>query len=116
METLLLVGTAVFWLAAAASGIAAVVAGMRLTQHMRNHHHEHWQRIYEDQQVKKTLLWPFMRDTPVDFLWKSNETFGDRRIGDLRRQAKRGFYGFLLAGVAGMAWFGIIALWLDSRR
>jgi len=116
METFLLGGVGFFWLIAAVSGIAAFVGGVKLTNHLRDHHHEHWQRIYEDQQVKKALLWPFMRNTPVDFIWKSDETFGDPRIGDLRARVKRGFYGFLLAGVAGMAWFAIVALWLDSRR
>jgi hypothetical protein len=109
-------GTALFWLVAAASMITGWLGGVRLAKHMRDHHHAQWQRIYEDQQIKKALLWTVMRNTPVDFVWQSQETFGDPRINELRGQAKRGFYGFVLAGLAGMAWFVVVALWLDSWK
>ena len=109
-------GVGFFWLVAVANMISSLRAGHTLEKHLRARHYQQWRHIYWDDRWKKALMWPFMRDTPVDFLWKSNETFGDGRIGDLRARVKRGFYGFLLAGVAGMAWFAIVALWLESRR
>src|SRR5439155_27229963 len=84
METLIWIGSAVFVIVAIAGAGRAMYLNRQFQRHLKEHHYEHWQRIYQEQLMKKALLWPFMRDTPVDFVWKSKETFGDPRITDLR--------------------------------
>lgn len=114
MEALIWIGNAVFLILAVASAARAMYLNRQFQRHLKEHHHEQWQRIYQDQVMKKALLWPFMRDTPVDFLWKSQENFGDPRITDFRRRIRQSFLGAISAGIAAVVWFGISAVILDS--
>ena len=114
METLIWIGSAVFVIVAIAGAGRAMYLNRQFQRHLKEHHYEHWQRIYQEQLMKKALLWPFMRDTPVDFVWKSKETFGDPRITDLRRKTRRSFLGAVSAGIAAVVWFGITATILSN--
>jgi hypothetical protein len=114
VETLIWIGNALFVVLAVASAARAMHLNRRFQRHLEEHHHEQWQRIYQDQLVKKAVLWPFMRDTPVDFLWKSQETFGDHQIADFRRGIRQSFLGAISAGIAAVVWFGIGAMILES--
>lgn len=92
-----------------AVGIASAVRTMRLNRRFQRYiaenHREHWERIYQEHIVKKAFWWPFMRDTPVDFLWKSKENFGDPMVTDLRRQIQMSFWGTVASWIAMGAWF-----------
>lgn len=114
MEMLIWTGAVVFVGLAVASAARAMHLNRRFQRHLQEHHHEQWKRIYHEELVKKALLWPFMRDTPVDFLWKSQETFGDPRIADFRRRIRQSFLGAISAGIAAVVWFGIGAMILES--
>lgn len=103
-----------FSVVAIASAARAIYLNHRFQRYLQEHHREQWQRIYQDQLVKKTVLWPFMQNTPVDFLWKSGENFGDLRITDFRRGIRRSFLGAVSAGIAAVVWFVISAIVLDS--
>lgn len=114
MEALIWIGNVVFVGLAVASAARAMHLNRRLQRHLKEHHHEQWLRIYQGELTKKALLWPFMRDTPVDFLWKSQETFGDPRITDFRRGIRQSFLGAISAGIAAVVWFGIGVMILES--
>lgn len=116
MEALLWVGTVVFVGVAIGSLVRTLYLNLKFQAYLKEKHHEQWQKIFQDQLVKKALLWPFMRGTPVDFGWKSREDFGDPRIGEFRQRLRAGFLGFIAAVVAAAAWFGINALILSSTR
>jgi hypothetical protein len=107
-------GTAVFVGLAAASAARAMHLNRRFQHHLEEHHHEQWKRIYQDELVKKALLWPFKRGTPVDLLWNSQETFGDARITDFRRGIRQSFLGAISAGIAAVVWFGVGVMILES--
>jgi len=114
VERLIWIGRAVFLLLAIASAARAMYLNQRFQRYLKEQHREQWQRIYQDQLVKKTLLWPFMQGTPVDFLWQSQENFGDSRITDFRRGIRQSFLGAVSAGIATVVWFVISAVVLDS--
>ena len=109
MKTLIWVGNAVFVVLAVASAARAMYLNRLFQRHLEQHHHEEWQKIYQDQLMKKALLWPFMRNTPVDFLWKSQENFGDPRITNFRQGIRWSSLCAISAGIAAVVWFGISA-------
>lgn len=113
---LLWLGTVVFVGVAIASLVRTMYLNVRFQAYLREKHHGHWQRIFQDQAIKKALLWPFMRGTPVDFGWKSRENFGDPKVAEFRRQLRAGFIGFIASVIAAAAWFGINALILSTIR
>lgn len=114
METLIWIGRVLFLVVAMASAARAMYLNHRFQRYLQEQHREQWQRIYQDQLIKKTLLWPFMQGTPVDFLWKSREDFGDLRITDFRRAIRQSFLGAVSAGIATVVWFVISAVVLES--
>ncbi len=46
-----------------------------------------------------------MKGTPVDFVWKSKEDFGDPKITELRRKTHMIFWGTIASWIAFGAWF-----------
>jgi hypothetical protein len=116
METLLWVGTVVFVGIAIANLVRAMYLNVKFQAYLKEKHYEHWRRIFQDQLVKKALLWPLMRGTPVDFGWKSQEDFGDPKIAEFRRQVRAGFIGFVVTAIAAAAWFAINAFVLSTLR
>lgn len=82
-------------------------------RHLKENHREHWERIYQHQLLKKALFWPVMRNTPVDFLWKSQENFGDPQITEYRRKIRRGAFRSVVSFIAAFVWFGMVALILS---
>ena len=116
MGALLWVGTVAFVGAAIASLICTMYLSVRFHAYLKEKHQEQWQDILQNQLLKKALLWPFMRGTPVDFGWKSRENSGDPRIAEFRRQLRAGFIGSIAAVVAAATWFGINALILSNIR
>jgi hypothetical protein len=107
-------GVAALWGFAIAGWIRVMLLGQQLQKHLREHHHQRWREIYHDDIIRKSLLWPFMKGTPVDFLWTSREDFGDAQVGDFRRRIHVGTLGVAAAAVAGLIWFGVIAFLLDA--
>jgi hypothetical protein len=114
METILWVGTVVFVGVAIASLVRTLYLNAKFQAYLREKHYEHWRRIFQDQSVRKALLWPIMRGTPVDFGWKSQENFGDPRVTQFRRQLRAGFIGFIATVIAAAAWFAINAFLLST--
>jgi hypothetical protein len=114
MEILLYVGTMAFIGVAVGSLIRTMFLNVKFQRYLRDRHHEEWQKIFQDGLVRKALLWPFLRGTPVDFGWKSPEDFGDPRISEFRHKLRAGFIGFIAAVVAAATWFGIVAFILSS--
>ena len=116
METLVLIGFGMFAAYAVASVIGVVVLDRKFRRYLRLNHPEQWGKIYQDQLTKKALLWPVMRGTPVDFLWKSQEDFGDPAVRDLRRRLRRSFIGTASALVALFVWAALGAIILEYVR
>jgi hypothetical protein len=76
-----------------------------LQRYLKAHHPQEWESIYQEGLFKKALLWPFMRNTPVDFLWSSREDFGDPTINQFRQRIRRALVSAIAAGVASVIWF-----------
>lgn len=89
-------------------------AAHQLWRYLEEHHREQWERLFYHQQIKKALLWPFMRGTPVDFLWKSDENFGDPHVSELRRKVQQTFKIAIASLIAPAVWFLIGALVLAA--
>ncbi|MFQ5538902.1 MAG: hypothetical protein ACE5FB_00750, partial [Candidatus Binatia bacterium] len=89
--------------------IANVFRTMQLNRqfqkYLAENHRDHWESIYQEDLIKKSLLWPFMKGTPVDFVWKSKENFGDPKITELRRTIQMSFWGTIASWIAFGAWF-----------
>lgn len=79
---------------------------------MKDHHAAQFHEIYERDMFKKVYLWPFMKNTPVDFAFTAREDFGDVRIAELRRGIKLSMLGFLSCGIATIVVFMIVAWFL----
>lgn len=94
--------------------IQAQYTGQRLRQYLAEHHREQWERLFYHQQIKKALLWPFMRGTLVDFIWKSEENFGDPLVSELRRKVRQSFMLTVASMIAPAVWFLIGALVLAA--
>jgi hypothetical protein len=90
---------------AAWSMIGAMRAAHRLAAHMRQHHASEYRRIYEERLLQKSFGWMFMRDTAVDFIFKSDESFGDQVVTKLRREARHRFFGFVTSCGGALIWF-----------
>ncbi len=118
METFVWVGTGVLLLLVVVNMVRALSVSRAFERYLRENHRAQWERIYRHQWMKKALLWPVMRNTPVDFGWKSQENFGDPRITELRGEIRRRFLGTIVSMIATFAWFGVGALVLHyfSRR
>lgn len=86
---------------------------VQFERYLKENHREHWERIYRDRLIRKALLWPLMRGTPVDFAWKSQENFGDPKVTDLRRKLRESIIGMFASMVAVGGWFFIAAIVLS---
>lgn len=116
METLIWIGVPVFLLMAVAGALQVMYLDRQFRRYLKQQHYQKWKDIYDDQIIKKSLLWPFMKNTPVDFLWTSKEDFGDPSVTEFKRRIRRAVLAVIAAGIAAVVWFVTAALILESRR
>jgi hypothetical protein len=92
----------------------AVWLPLRMASYMERAHPAQYRRIYLDDAVRKAMFWPFMRGTSVDFLWKSDETFGDEQIAMFRAKIKRATTITFVTFVAVFSWFVVAGVILPA--
>ena len=107
MEALVWIGRVVFGALLIGNIFHLLWLNRALQLHLKVKHPREWERIYQDRLIEKALRWPFISNTPVDFLWKSREDFGDPLIGRFRTRIHRSFVGAIVAGIAAVLWFVI---------
>lgn len=110
MEVVLVTGMVLFMAVVVANMIRVSRLNRSFEQYLKEHHHGRWEQIYVNQRMRKMLLWPFMRDTPLEFGWKSSEDLGDPHISELRRRIRGAFFATFLSMMAVFIWFAIVAL------
>jgi len=64
--------------------VRTIRLGRQFERHVKERHPQEWTRIFEDQLLRKSLLWIFMKDTPSGF--HVDLSGGFRRPADLRPQ------------------------------
>ena len=105
VEIFIWITRGVLLVGAIANVFRAAQLNQQFQRYLAENHRDHWERIYQEDFIKKSLLWPFMKGTPVDFLWKSKEDFGDPKITELRRKIHMSFWGTIASWIAFGAWF-----------
>lgn len=112
MGTVIWIYTAFFIAGALINLVRSLAGGAKFSRYMEEHHPEKWQQLLYEHLPVKIILWPFMRGNIIDFIWKSEEDYGDPRIKLFRQKMRWAFYGWLIylaGGALGFAVLGMIA-------
>jgi hypothetical protein len=89
VDKFLWVGLALFTVAFIINGARAIRSAEQFANYLEEKHPKKFREIYLDNALRKSLFCPFMRGTAVDLVWRSDETFGDVRVGILRSKVKQ---------------------------
>ena len=105
VEIFIWITRGVLLVGAIANVFRAAQLNQQFQRYLAENHRDHWEKIYQEDFIKKSLLWPLMKGTAVDFLWKSKEDFGDAKITELRRKIHMSVLGTIASWIAFGAWF-----------
>lgn len=110
METAIWIYAFLFIAGAVINIVRGFAEGTKFAKYMEEHYPEQWQRLLYEQLPGKIMLGPFGRGNVIEFVWKSNEDYGDPKIRLFRQRLRWAFYGWLIYVGAGVLGFGILGI------